>query len=53
MKDFWKYWALFTAMFVMPLNGYLLGTGKIDIVFVIILCVMQFPVLSSHILKDK
>lgn len=51
--NFWTYWALFTATCVMPLNGYLFGVGKVDMIFFIILCVMQLPIISSHILKEK
>lgn len=52
MKDFWKYWALFTAMVIMPLNGYLFGTEKADIVIFLILCLMQFPLIIRHILGE-
>jgi hypothetical protein len=46
-----KYWILFTAVAIMPLNGYLLGTGKLDIIWFILLCTMQLPMLLD-ILND-
>lgn len=53
MKDFWKYWTLFIVMVVMPLNGYLFGIEKANIVIFLILCLTQFPLISKHILGDK
>ena len=53
MKDFWKYWTLFIAMVAMPLNGYLFGIGKANIVIFLILCLTQFPLIIKHILGDK
>lgn len=53
MKDFWKYWTLFTAIVIMPFNGYLLGTGTANTTVFLILCLMQFPIISKHILGDK
>ncbi len=38
-----KYWILFIAVVIMPLNGYLLGTGKLDITWFILLCTMHLP----------
>ena len=53
MKDFWKYWTLFIAMVATPLNGYLFGIGKANIVIFLILCLTQFPLISKHVLGDK
>lgn len=53
MKDFWKYWTLFIAMVAMPLNGYLFGIGKANIVIFLILCLTQFTLIIKHILGDK
>ena len=53
MKDFWKYWTLFIAIVVMPINGYLLGVGVVNIIIFLLLCLMQFPIISKHILGDK
>ena len=53
MKNFWKYWTLFAAIVIMPINGYLLGVGVVNIIIFLLLCLMQFPIIIKHILGDK
>ena len=53
MKDFWKYWTLFIAIVVIPINGYLFGIGVVNTTVFLILCLMQLPIISKHIIGDK